>query len=391
MLHRAQQPSINLSRRAFLGSLAVAGGTALFSRRARALNPFELLQTAAPLKRHDDGNAEPNLVRLVQSWVTPTEHFYIRSHGATPMLDAATHRLKVTGLVDRELSLSLADITSQFGQRSALATLQCAGNRRDEFIAMRPVKGVPWGPGAIGNADWTGVSLGAILDAAGLKDSAKHVEFIGSDPIDSKGHVEPFGCSIPIEKARAEETLLAYAMNGEALGPEHGYPLRALVPGYFGVRSVKWLATINVSAEPSQNHFHHQAYKIFPSSVDDTNVDWDSAPPLQEMIVNSVIGTIDLGTSSARVTGYAMATGAKGDALAKVELSPDGGSTWQPAAFTSPEHPYCWRLWEATIPLTKDTKAITVRATTRNGATQSPTIDWNFKGYGFNAYYTREI
>lgn len=384
------------SRRSFLRGLALAGASAALPRWVDAETPFELLQGRPALKLHDDiSNAEPNLARLVQSWVTPVDQFYVRSHAPAPKIDPGAYRLKISGLVDRELTLSMSDLMGQFGQSSVMATLQCAGNRRDEFNATAKVGGVQWGPGAIGNANWTGLPLGEVLKAAGVQDGAKHIQFAGLDEIKEKSGTIPFGASIPVEKALSAGTLLAYAMNGETLPPDHGFPLRALVPGHFGVRSVKWLDTIIVSAEESPNHYHQEAYKIMPKEMNADNVDWSVSPPLYEMIVNSVIATVDVeksgATPTARLRGYAVATGHADDAIEKVEITADGGKTWQRATLTSTELPYCWRLWEAQVPLNSGTKAFAVCATTRNGARQPQNIDWNFKGYGFNAWHSREI
>lgn len=388
-------PGGDVSRRDFLRSVALAGGLLALQRGVGASPSFALFQDSPGLKFHDPFNAEPDLARLVQSWMTPLEHFYIRSHGATPTLDPGTYRLRIVGLVERELSLSLSDLSSLYAQASGIATLQCAGNRRDEFSLVKKVGGVPWGPGAIGNASWEGVRLAELLQAAGLKDGARHVQFLALDRVEHGGTTAPFGASIPLEKAMAPETLLAYAMNGETLSPAHGFPLRAVVPGYFGVRSVKWIDTITVSAEESPNYFQQKAYKIMPPEADEKTADWTSAPPLNDMIVNSVVGTLDVDARSktpvAHLRGYAVPTGATGDSLAQVEISPDGGKSWQTAEFSSPEMPFCWRLWEAKVPIGAHVSAFAVRATARSGATQKPEIDWNFKGYGFNAYHHRSL
>lgn len=379
------------TRRGFLRGVVAAGGAVAWGRVAAAQSPFELLQAPAPLKWLDPANAESDVAGLVQSWVTPVRQFYVRSHGNTPSLDPAAYRLKVNGLVEKELSLSLAELSSGFGEASVVATLQCAGNRREEFSSLKKVGGVQWGPGAIGNASWSGVSLAAVLKAAGVKDGAKHVQFTGRDEVVHGAEKGAFGSSIPLEKALAPETLLAYGMNGELLTPEHGFPLRAVVPGVFGVRSVKWLDTITVSAEESPNYFQQQAYKVMPPEVDEKTVDWRTQPAIQEMIINSAVGTVTSRGGGLRVRGYAIAPGVSGEAVAKVELTVDGGKTWHAAAFTSPGVDYCWRLWEAELPAIAPGTYVAVRAVSKGGVTQPETPAWNFKGYCFNGYHRRAV
>lgn len=379
-----------MSRRGFLRGVALAGGALALPRWAWA----DPAADYPALKWLDPTNAEPDLAKLVASWQTPLENFYIRSHAKTPTIDAAAYRFKVNGLVDHELSFSVEELGRKFAPAEVFATMQCAGNRRSEMSAMKKVGGVQWGSGAISTAKWKGVRLADVLRAAGLKDSAKHVQFTGFDPVDNKGVVAPFGASIPVEKALASEVLLAWGMNdANTLTPEHGFPLRVVVPGVYGVRSVKWLDTITVSAEESPNFFQQKAYKITPPTMDDTNVDWSVGKPLQEMFVNSAIASVavEAGGKTARARGYAMPTGHPGDAIAKVELSADGGSTWMEAKLIGDDKPFCWRLWEGEIALPAGAKAVIARASTKKGVVQPMQVDWNFKGYCYNASQTRAI
>ena len=156
---------------------------------------------------------------------------------ASPRLDAGTYRLAVGGRVRDRLDLSLDDLRARFEHHTVVATMQCAGNRRADLHRARPVSGDPWEVGAIGNAAWTGVRLADILRAAGAdEDPSRHVAFAAHDVIDLKGEHFRFGVSIPVAKALAPEVLVAWAMNGDALAPEHGYPLRLVVPGFAGIR-----------------------------------------------------------------------------------------------------------------------------------------------------------
>ncbi|MBW3541658.1 MAG: molybdopterin-dependent oxidoreductase, partial [Planctomycetes bacterium] len=223
-------------------------------------------------------NAEPELAQLVESWLTPLEHFYIRSHGPVPEIDPREYRLSVEGLVEKPLKLSLEDLEG-LAQTETTATLTCAGNRRSEHSRQRKVEGVPWGPGAIGNARWQGVRLSEVLKRAGLRDEARHVWFEGLDQVAHQGQTIAFGGSIPLAKAMGDSpmapgALLATRMNGQPLPADHGFPARTVVPGYIGARSVKWLGRIVVSDHPSPNHYLQEAYKLV---VEDGDLAWAEA------------------------------------------------------------------------------------------------------------------
>jgi len=192
-------------------------------------------------------NAETGLSALAEGPVTATDAFYVRGHGAVPEIDPGAWRLHVLGVVERELRLSLATLREAFREREVTATLQCAGNRRKGLVAIRDIPGeAPWGPGATGTATWTGVALSDVLAAAGPLRAATDVGFDGADLCPEAKPPQRFAGSIPIDKACRREVLLAWAMNGEPLLPVHGAPLRVVVPGYIGARSVKWLERVEV-------------------------------------------------------------------------------------------------------------------------------------------------
>ena len=201
------------------------------------------------VRTEDPLNAEAPLGPLVRSHLTPTPLFFIRNHGAVPAVDADAYRLTLDGDVREPVVLSLRELRDGWPAATVTATLACAGNRRND---QTPVPaGVPWGAGAIGNAVWTGVRLADLLAAAGASDAARYVAFTGLDRPVAEGTAQPFAASIPMAKALSPEVVVAYEMDGEPLAPEHGFPVRVVVPGYIGARSVKWLAGISVRASQS--------------------------------------------------------------------------------------------------------------------------------------------
>src|SRR6202035_2649473 len=186
------------------------------------------------------------------------------------------YRLTVGGLVEVPLTLSLADLRRDFAPVRLAATLECAGNRRSELIAHAPIPGeLPWEEDAIGNAAWTGVPLAQVLAAARSLQAARHAAFTGLDETERHGSRFAFGGSIPLAKATSPEVLLAYEMNGEPLPAAHRAPLRVVVPGFIGARSVKWLADVHLQEEPSDNYFQAKAYRLFPPQVTAENVVWE--------------------------------------------------------------------------------------------------------------------
>ena len=385
-------PSPTISRRRFIAATATSVGVLAVSHRPAGAflkqgEPKLLYHTQIP------PNAEPPVDMLVQSWITPTELFYIRSHAATPKLNAETFRLSVEGLVDKPFSVTTAELRDRFKNYSTTATLTCAGNRREEHSLVKPVSGVPWQAGAIGNATWDGAKLADLLKLAGVQVGAKHVWFEGVDQIEHDADIIPFGASIPLDVAMNDsriepQALVAYEMNGKPLLPDHGFPLRAVVPGVIGARSVKWLGKIIVSDRPSPNHYVATAYKLVTDGTDD---EWAATPPLHNFVMNSVLcqpaRTARLKVGQHVVSGYALPPGFADHRVKKVELSTDGGASWTAAQFTSPDQPLCWRLWNAQVTITADTREIIVRATDSQNNVQPRTVAWNLKGYNFNAWH----
>jgi sulfite oxidase len=380
-----------LTRRAFLKGTAAG----LLAGSATWLRPGLLhgRDTTGRLNVHTQMpmNAEPALDALVEEWITPLDLFYIRSHGTLPDIDPTRFRVRVEGLVNEPLSLTLDELKERFDAASAVATLTCAGNRRSEFEPK--ADGVQWEAGAIGNARWKGARLSDLLKKAGVKEGAKHVWFEGLDQIDHKGEQIHFGGSIPIEKAMQDAdsvpgTLVAWEMNERPLQPHHGFPLRTVVPGYIGARSVKWLGRIVVSDRPSPNHYLQEAYKIV---TENTPAAQQKADPLYYYPLNAVICEPAAGAKVSpgriAVRGYSLPPGEAGRTLAKVELSADGGRSWTAAEFTSPGRDFTWRLWEARLRVGESAEQLIARATDSAGNTMPQSMPWNAKGYMYNAWH----
>ena len=348
-------------------------------------DPGMIVQGQRPL------NIESPLGPLRQSFVTPTELFYVRNHGTIPEVDPASYRLSVCGMVERPLELSLEEIRNELPKETVTATVQCAGNRRQGLMEAYPIPGeTPWGAGAIGNACWSGVPLREVLLAVGVDEGARHVAFGGLDEIE-EGWSPNYGSSIPLHKGMSQEVLLAYEMNGEPLSAEHGFPLRAVVPGYIGARNVKWLSSITLQDVPSNSYFHAHEYRLFPPFVTEEPDDFSESFALGEVSVNAVIcRPLDGETLQAGPVlfqGYALAGG--GRDIERVDLSPDEGQTWVGADLSEGDSPWAWRFWEATVELGPGPHQISVRALDSAADTQPQDARgvWNFKGYANNAWH----
>lgn len=347
-------------------------------------HPGFLVRQSSPL----NGGPAPEWV--TRGFTTPNELFFVRNHGDVPGVDPEAYRLILDGLVRRPLSLSLDEIR-HFPKSTVAATLQCAGNRRLEMMAVEPIKNeLPWGTEAVSNAVWGGVPLRDLLAAAEPRSRARHAAFLGLDETERHGHRFCYGGSIPLEKALRPEVLLAYEMNGEPLPPVHGAPLRVVVPGYIGARSVKWLSAITLQDKPSDNYFQSKAYRLFPQAMRAETVDYGQGMMLGDFPVSSVIcsplegETLAAGTVT--VKGWALAGG--GRTVERVDVSADGGRTWTVAAL-SESGPWTWRLWEAALDLPAGSHELLCRAWDSAAHTQPehPAQVWNFKGYVNNAWH----
>ncbi len=316
----------------------------------------------------------------VHGWVTPRQWFFVRNHFNVPAIDPLDYRLAVEGLVRSPAWWSLEELAA-YPQRTVFATVECAGNGRS-FLSQKAA-GVQWGAGAIGHAEWTGVPLHMILERAGLRPGATEILFEGADRGSEHDHPEPmhFARSLPLEKALHPDTLLATHMNGEPLEPSHGAPLRLFVPGWYGVASVKWLSRIEAIDRKFDGYFQTTKYTV--SRQTERGVAREIVGP---MVVKSEIirprPGESLGVGVNRILGLAWAGE---DAISSVDISVDGGATWQPVPLAGPRADYSWCLWEyAWQARTPGRHTILARATSARGQTQPAVHDALNGGYVIN-------
>jgi DMSO/TMAO reductase YedYZ molybdopterin-dependent catalytic subunit len=325
------------------------------------------------------------------SFLTPNELFYVRNHFTAPKIEAQNWKLSVTGAVEKPLEFTHEQLLA-LPARTTAVTLECAGNGRS-FLDPK-AKGVQWELGAVSTAEWTGVTLATLLDRAGVKKNAVEVVLEGADSGEPKNDPKPtgkihFARGLPLAKALKPEVLLAYKMNGAALPPLHGFPLRALVGGWYGMASVKWLQRIIVMDRPFHGYDQTTDYSIWENR--------DGLPtmvPLTEIEVKSSIARPTAGETVAadrpyRVHGAAWAGEAE---IAKVEVSTDGGKTWEEAKLLGKAVPLTWRLWEYAWGLpTTGKHALMTRATDNRGRTQPLKRDENRRSYMINHLVPIEV
>jgi DMSO/TMAO reductase YedYZ molybdopterin-dependent catalytic subunit len=319
----------------------------------------------------------------LDSFITPNERFYVRNHFAAPTLDAAKWRLTVGGAVGTKLELSLDQLTA-LTATTMPATLECAGNGRS--FVKPPVGGVQWATGAVSTAEWTGIPLATVLKMANVKPGAVDVVLEGSDSGEVKNEPKPdgvisFARSLPLEKAMKPEVLLAYKMNGKTLPNEHGFPVRAVVGGWFGMASVKWLRRIVVTERPFKGYWQTTEYSVWEKH--------DGVPvqvPLSKIQVKASIArpradeVLPAG-KPVRIHGAAWG----GAEVKKVEISFDKGATWVAAKLLGDAVPWCWRLWEYEWKAPKaGSHVLMVRATDANGDVQPMKRDLDRRNYAIN-------
>ena len=319
------------------------------------------------------------------SWLTPVPHFYVRNHMIEPAkVDAAQWKLNISGEVEQPITLTYDEII-RLDQHSVTNTLECAGNGR--AFQNPKVPGIQWQRGAVGNARFTGPRLADVLQRARVKSNGKHVMFRGLDEV--PGNVPAFIRSIPFEKAFDSDTLIATHMNGAPLTNHHGFPARALVPGWVGAASCKWLSEIKILEHEAEGNFMKPGYR-YPNQpvAPGGTVNPDDTHPLTALSVKSMIARpVDGSKLKGRsVHIYGAAWAGEADVV-KVDISIDGGQTWNSAALGKDQAHYAWRLWNyAWKPPKSADYAILSRATDNQGRVQPASPDWNPSGYLYNAF-----
>lgn len=377
-------------RRAFLGAAAAA--LPLLTARAPAADPTPATPTSGLILRDKQPINLEMPASAVDGGMTPTNRFFVRTHFALPAIDLATWKLTVDGEVENKLSLTLDDLRKMKAETKTLL-LECAGNGRANLVPK--AKGLNWEGGAVGQAEWTGVPLSALLDKAGVKKGAVEVVLTGADSGEvadepkSPGAI-PFERSLPLAKALKPEVLLAYQMNGKDLTREHGFPLRAVVGGWYGMAAVKWLTRITVSATPFDGYWQSLDYAIWkrengrPTLTPVTDVQPKAhiaRPGLREAVPAGKTYT---------VSGAAWAGESE---VAKVEVSADEGKTWAEAKLLGEAVPFGWRAWEWTwdVPKTAGHYRLMARATDKAGRTQPEKHDRDRRGYMINFVVPLEV
>ncbi|UJR09097.1 hypothetical protein I4U23_013344 [Adineta vaga] len=357
-------------------------------------------------------NAETKPAVLVSSFLTPVDKFYVRNHMHVPFVNINDYKLEI-GDQTSTYTLSYDELKEKYQSHTVTSALQCAGNRRAAMNndQQGSVQGTAWYVGAIGNARWTGVKLRDVLESFDLAKEGTHVQFFGLDCDTSQ---RCYGASIPLEKALSDDVLIAYQMNDETLSSDHGYPLRILVPGTVGARSVKWVNRIVVSSKESDSHWQKADYKVLPPSIKQPQqVDYDRVPSVQESNVQSAIcypssnedgnkvkilsvkpNSDDIKNQKLTIKGYAVSGG--GRQIQNVQLSFDHGKTWIQTELEQLTQPYmrawAWTLWSSHIPL-KDLPSepfdIVCRAMDihTNSQPDTPMGIWNIRGVMNNSWH----
>lgn len=324
-------------------------------------------------------------------FITPNERFYVRCHFPVPMIDAPAWRLRIEGAVRQTLELTYDELRAM-DRHTITATVECAGNGRS---FLRPkVKGVPWEIGAVGNAQWSGVFLRDLLAKAEVQKDARELILEGADKGELKETPRPpgeihYARSLPMAKAQ-DDVLLALEMNGEPLSATHGFPLRALVPGWFGMASVKWLQRIIVSREPFHGYYQSIDYTYWTRR--------DGLPtlrPLQEMQVKAQIAQprmheVVLTGTTYRVHGAAWTSDGT---IEKVEISVDGGESWVAATLIGEAIEYAWRFWEFDwqTPARAGNLSLIARASDSKGRTQPAERIADYGTYMVNHWLPIEV
>ncbi|MCH8050631.1 MAG: sulfite oxidase [Chloroflexi bacterium] len=313
--------------------------------------------------------------------ITPSGMHYLLVHFDIPHIEAKGYRLHIGGLVERGVSLSLDEIKARPAVTMPV-TMECAGNGR-ALMAPRPIS-QPWMVEAIGTAEWTGTPLAPILDEAGLRPESSEIVFTGADRGVQDNNVHLYERSLTVAEATREEVLLAYAMNGAPLEPQHGFPLRLIVPGWYGMTNVKWLTSIEAIDHEFGGFQQAEAYRYQTESGEPG----EPVTLIRPRALMAPPGIPDFLTrtrllEAGRVTLSGRAWAGR-EQVTGVEVSTDGGKSWSEAVLEAPVGRFAWRGWSCDWDAKPGSYELSVRATCATGARQ-PDEMWNLQGMGNNA------
>lgn len=361
------------------------------------LNRRQLLlaATAGVLPRLLRAADQPDLARMIvrsprpmdfempldgfTDWLTPLDRFFVRCHTNTPRVNLAHWSLKVDGVVERPLTLSLDDLR-KLPRVELVSVLECAGNGRGFYQPHVP--GTQWAYGSVGNARWAGVRLRDVLQKAGIRDAGRFVLCDGAD--EPLGKMPDFQRTLTVQKALDPDTLLAYEMNGQTLPVEHGFPLRVIAPGWAGDSWVKWLQHLEVLDHEFDGFwmttaYRHPSHPVAPGAA----VDPKEMVPVTDLNVKSVIASPAGWARPGRIRLQGAAW-SNASPVTRVELSTDAGKTWKPARLTGPSSRYGWRLWQHDWKAAEGQYTLLARAANSAGQVQPLTQEWNPSGYLWN-------
>lgn len=349
----------------------------------REIEPMEACRQAIEhglvVQRAHPLNCETPIPALVGGVIMPSARFYIRNHFHIPVLDPAEFRLAVAGRVERPLSLSLSELYAMPSQ-TMVATLECAGNGRTHFEPA--ISGEKWNLGAVSTAEWTGVPLAVVLDRTGVRTGALEVLFRGADGgnVEERSGPIRYERSLSLDLARGPDVLVAYAMNGEPLPIEHGFPLRLIVPGWYAMASVKWLTGIELLERPFTGYYQADRY-CYQWTRDGARVSEPVTLQRVRALITEPSPSQERPCGDLAVRGVAWSGAAP---IACVEISMNGGS-WQQARLASAPAPFAWQRWELITRVeAPGTITVRARATDQSGNTQPDRAEWNPLGYGNN-------
>jgi len=382
----SESRKFGLSRRSFIKLLAVGGGlaplagSALLPSRVRAAAVQPVLKPTPPELFNDFGsNKEMRWEAMYgRGYIVPNELFFVRNHTRTPTIDANNWRLKIEGSgVNRSLELTYDDLLAM-PAGSFIRYVECAGNGRSFFETAhgKKAQGTQWKLGAIGVAEWTGVPLRELLERAGVKKTARDVMPEGLDDLKVRRPMS-------LDKAMEEDTLVVYAMNGQPLLADHGFPARLLTPGWIGVANIKWVGRVQVSEEPLFSQWNTETYVLIGPDYKPSGQ--SKGPILSLQSVKSALelpwnGEINVGRRLLR--GRAWSPQGK---IERVEYSLDQGKSWQRAMLREPNIAKAWVRWDADWDARPGKQLIRVRATDERGNTQPEKVAFNEQGYLYNA------